>query len=178
MSPRQGIAPQDVGCPVRRNSHVGVACQVECALPSGIGRLPAFLKQGVTAIVSHGLDRQESSPADHGEDKPAGQEMGEAPRQNTVQKRKKHHHHHERRRDHESPDDFAVAGKELEHLEQRQKVPLRARGVVRAGRVGRRVEVGAALGKHQHDHHAQNERACDRVHEELFGPEGGDRTVF
>ena len=81
---------------------------------------------GFAVVLAHGLDRQVAGAADQGEDERAGQEVGEPARQDPVQQRQ------------EQQDDQIAVGttivpmiscsprEVLEHLEEREEVPLRA----------------------------------------------------
>ena len=103
-------------------------------------------------IVIHRLDRQKARAPHDREHEAARQEMGQLSRQDPIQERQEHHDDDQGRRDHDRADHLAVAREQLEHLEEREEIPLGPRRVVGARGIGGGVEVGAPLGQHQEDH--------------------------
>ena len=84
----------------------------------------------------------------------------------------------ERAGDHDRADHLPPAGEVFEHLEERQEIPLRPRGVFGARGIGRCVEVGASLVQDQPDDHAEDEQGEGQVPEHLLGPVRGGRLAL
>ena len=121
--------------------------------------LRASWKSGSWASVSHGLVRSGSPrPPTRAKTKPQARKWASLRGRTRSNKRDQEHHDQDRRGDDDRADHLPVAGEVLEHLEERQEVPLGPRRVVGAGGVGGGVEVGAPLAQDQDDHDAEDRR--------------------